>query len=193
MEDPSELAPMVQFLDSPVPQMVDTVLEFFRALDKPVDEQVIAVPKISTDRVSQRLVERRLPQMVEQLVEVPTVVSYSSLLQREAEYEAHMQELDRRVHAELPLTPAESRAWRKWAGHFPIPTRRKKKRKKKKLPRAPRPRCRRPCVHQRQVPAVRSSVVTQRQVPTVHSFMLLCSFWTRFLTCPLWYFDRCLV
>ena len=43
----------------------------------------------------------------------------------EAKYEAHMQELDRRGHADLPLTPAESRAWRKWAGHFPIPTRRK--------------------------------------------------------------------
>ena len=75
VEDPSELAPMVQFFDSPVPQMVDTVLEFFRALDLPVGEQVIAVPQISTDRVSQRLVERRLPQMVEQLVEVPTVLT----------------------------------------------------------------------------------------------------------------------
>ena len=75
VEDPSELAPLVQFLDAPVPQMVDTVLEFFRALDLPVVEQVIAVPKISTDRVSQRLVERRLPQMVEQLVHVPTVLS----------------------------------------------------------------------------------------------------------------------
>ena len=50
--------------------------------------------------------------------------------------------------------------------------RKRKKQRKKKLPRAPRPRCRRPCVHQRQVPAVRSSVVTQRQVPTVLSFML---------------------
>ena len=50
--------------------------------------------------------------------------------------------------------------------------RERKKQRKKKLPRAPRPRCRRPCVHQRQVPAVRSPVVTQRQVPTVHSFML---------------------
>ena len=75
VEDPSELAPMVQFLDSPVPQMVDTVLEFFRALDLPVGEQVIAVPQISTERVSQRLVERRLPQMVEQLVEGPTVLT----------------------------------------------------------------------------------------------------------------------
>ena len=51
------------------------MLEFFRALDLPVGEQVIAVPRISTDRVSQRLVERRLPQMVEQLVHVPTVLS----------------------------------------------------------------------------------------------------------------------
>ena len=67
--------PLVPVLDVPVPQTVDTVLDFFRALDLPVDEQVIAVPKISTDRVSQRLVERRLPQMVEQLVDVPTVLS----------------------------------------------------------------------------------------------------------------------
>ena len=65
----------VPLLDDPVPQTVDTVLEFFRALDLPVVEQVIAVPRISTDRVSQRLVERRLPQMVEQLVHVPTVLS----------------------------------------------------------------------------------------------------------------------
>ena len=67
--------PLVPLLDDPVPQMVDTVLEFFRALDLPVGEQVIAVPKISTDRVSQRLVERRLPHIVEQLVEVPTVLT----------------------------------------------------------------------------------------------------------------------
>ena len=48
----------------------------------------------------------------------------------------------------------------------------RKKQRKKKLPRAPRPRCRRPCVHQRQVPAVRIPVMMQRQVPTVHSFLL---------------------
>ena len=67
--------PLVPLLDDPVPQTVDTALEFFRSLDLPVDEQVIAVPKISADRVSQRLVELRLPQMVEQLVDVPTVLS----------------------------------------------------------------------------------------------------------------------
>ena len=75
VEDLGGLAPTVQILDDPMPQMVDSVLEFFRALDLPVGEQVIAVPKISTDRVSQRLVERHLPQMVEQLVHVPTVLS----------------------------------------------------------------------------------------------------------------------
>ena len=81
VEHMADVCPVVQTLDAPVPQMVDTVLEFFRALDLPVDEQVIAVPKISTDRVSQRLVERRLPQIVEQLLEVPTIISYSSLFQ----------------------------------------------------------------------------------------------------------------
>ena len=85
VEHMADVCPVVQTLDAPVPQMVDTVLEFFRALDLPVDEQVIAVPKISTDRVSQRLVERRLPQIVEQLVEVPTIISYSSLFQQTLE------------------------------------------------------------------------------------------------------------
>ena len=58
-----------------------------------------------------------------------------------------------------------------------------KKRKKKELPRAPRPRCGRPCARHRQVPAVRPSdsvhrrfldilVVQQRQVPTVHTLLV---------------------
>ena len=53
----------------------------------------------------------------------------------EAQYEARMRELDRRVWADEQLNPAESYAWRKWAGHLPSEPRRKKKRKKKKLPR----------------------------------------------------------
>ena len=66
--------------------------------------------------------------------------------QREvAAYEARMLVLDRRVSRDEPLTPEESYAWRKWAGHLSIPTRSEKKRKKKKLPRCARPRqgCRR--------------------------------------------------
>ena len=47
--------PLVPLLDDPVPQTVDTVLDFFRSLDLSVAEQVIAVPKISFDCVSQRL------------------------------------------------------------------------------------------------------------------------------------------
>ena len=52
--------------------------------------------------------------------------------QREAaENEARMRELDRRVQNDVPLSPAESRAWMKWmrwAGHLP-PKKRKKRRK----------------------------------------------------------------
>ena len=104
----------------------------------------------------------------------------------EAQHEARMRELDRRVWAGEQLNPAESYAWRKWAGHLPSEPRRKKKRKKKKLPRAPRPRlgCRRLCDHQRQVPAVRIPVMMQRQVPTVHLFMLPVQFLDTFLDMP---------
>ena len=105
----------------------------------------------------------------------------------EVQHEARMRELDRRVSSDEQLTPAESHAWRKWAGFLPSEPRRKKKRKKKKLPRAPRPRqgCRRLCDHQRHVPAVRIPVMMQRQVPTVHSFMLPVQFLrvVQFLLC----------
>ena len=84
----------------------------------------------------------------------------------EAQHEARMQELHRRVMANDQFNPAESYAWRKWAGHLPSEPRRKKKRKKKKLPRAPRPRQgrRRLCDRLRQVPAV--------PFPVMHLFML---------------------
>ena len=49
----------------------------------------------------------------------------------EAEHEARMRELDRRVMADEQLNPAESYAWRKWRGFLPSEPRRKKKRKKK--------------------------------------------------------------
>ena len=71
--------------------------------------------------------------------------------------------------------------------------RRKKgrKKRKKKLPwRAlPRHGCRRPCDHQRRVPAVSPQtlgipVVTQRQVPTAHLFMLPLQFLDKVLDMP---------
>ena len=69
MEDMGYVCLFVQILDLPVPQMVDTVLEFFRLLDLPVAEQVIEVPS-----------PRHRP-----LVEVPTVLSCALLQQRNAE------------------------------------------------------------------------------------------------------------
>ena len=66
--------------------MVEQLLEVFTLLDTQMPvEQVIAVPTISLDRIPQRLVERRLPQMVEQLMEVPTVLSPALLQQQTAE------------------------------------------------------------------------------------------------------------
>ena len=69
-------------LDVPVPQMVDQpvdILKVFAMLLPAVVEQVIDVPKIIQDVTPQRLRPPEPQQLVEQLVEVPTVVSYSSL------------------------------------------------------------------------------------------------------------------
>ena len=68
-------------LDDPAPQMVEQlpdVLQFFGTL-LPDREQVIKVPKILPEDVPVRAVLRD-SQLLEQLVEVPTIVSYSSLL-----------------------------------------------------------------------------------------------------------------
>ena len=65
-------------LDVPVPQMVNQLLSFLTALDSFVPEQVIEGPKISTPSRCPRTV-LSVPQTAEQLVEVPTIISYSSL------------------------------------------------------------------------------------------------------------------
>ena len=76
-----DIVPCVQILDVPVPQLEDRVVDLLREIDAPaLVEQVIAVPKISLDRVPQRSVCRR-SRRAEQLVEVPTIVSYFSLQQ----------------------------------------------------------------------------------------------------------------
>ena len=53
-------------------------------IDMETPEQFIAVPTISLDRIPQRSAVRRT-QKAEQLVEAPTIVSFSSLQQRTAE------------------------------------------------------------------------------------------------------------
>ena len=77
MEQTVVSAPGLQILDVPVPQMMEQLLEVFRRLDIEVPEQVIEVPKVSLDCIRERLVDcdLRHPQMAEQLMEVPTVLS----------------------------------------------------------------------------------------------------------------------
>ena len=80
---------IAQNLVVPVPQMgeqLPDVLQFFASFLPVVAEQVIEVPKIFLDMTPQRLGDHlRQPQMVEQMVHVPTVVSFSSLQQLTAE------------------------------------------------------------------------------------------------------------
>ena len=75
---------IAQNLEVPVPQMgeqLPDVLQFFATFLPFVAEQVIEVPKIFLDRTPQRLGDRLCqPQTAEQLMEVPTVVSYLSLI-----------------------------------------------------------------------------------------------------------------
>ena len=69
-------------LDVPVPQMDNQLVEVCRQLDVRIPEQVIEVPKISSPSRHCRRRVRFAEQTAEQLVEVPTIISYSSLLQR---------------------------------------------------------------------------------------------------------------
>ena len=71
---------MVQILDAPVSQTVEQLPDVLRFFDRlmSVPEQVIEVPKILPEGVPVRAVLRD-PQLAEQLVEVPTIVSYSWL------------------------------------------------------------------------------------------------------------------
>ena len=80
-----DVCPFVQILDVPVPHLGNQLVEFMQRPDTSTPVQVIAVPKISLDRIPQRFVDRRRPWRAEQLVEVPTVVSFSSLQQQSAE------------------------------------------------------------------------------------------------------------
>ena len=74
-----EACPFVQILGAPKPQGGNQLVKAFRDLDLHIPELVMEVPKISSSpRRSRR---RRVPlvQTAEQLVEMPTIVSCSSL------------------------------------------------------------------------------------------------------------------
>ena len=92
------VAPMVQILDALMPQTVDKlhdVLQFFDRL-MTVPDQVIEVPKIYTEDVPMRAV-LRATQLAEQLVEVPTTVSYASLLLWQALHEYRQRTVEQNV------------------------------------------------------------------------------------------------
>ena len=75
-----DAVPSLPILDDPAPQMVaqlPDVMQFFNTLTLD-PEQVIEVPKILLDDVPMRTAVR-VAQLAEQLVDVPTIVSFSSL------------------------------------------------------------------------------------------------------------------
>ena len=80
-----DIALIVPALDVPVPQVENQLVEACRHLDLPIPEQAIEVPKISSPSRHCRRRVRFVEQTAEQLVEVPTIISYSSLLQRTVE------------------------------------------------------------------------------------------------------------
>ena len=88
VEQMADVSPMVLILDAPLPQMEDQVadnlnlehdvLDVARLMDRPISEQVIEVPKFIIDDIPTRTSVPE-PQIAEQLVEVPTIISCSSL------------------------------------------------------------------------------------------------------------------
>ena len=72
--------PGLPTLDGPVPLVVEQRVDVLQILDAliPVAEQVIDVPKFFVERIPPRTSVRE-PQLAEQLVEAPTIISYSSL------------------------------------------------------------------------------------------------------------------
>ena len=76
--------PVVPLLHVFVPQKVEQLVDILAPLDFRVAEQVIEVPKIECPPRAARTVLRAM-QTADQLVEVPTTTSYSSLLQRTME------------------------------------------------------------------------------------------------------------
>ena len=63
--------PVVPLLHTFVPQMVGQLLEVLRLIDTVVPEQVIDVPKITSQDVIPQRAVLRVPQMAEQLVDEP--------------------------------------------------------------------------------------------------------------------------
>ena len=81
----------------------------------------------------------------------------------EEEVEEAVARLRAKVHAGEPLSASEHAAWYGTSSSSTGKRRKKKKRKRRKLPKAPLPRCGRPCDLQRQVPAALRVLRVPRQ------------------------------
>ena len=71
VEQFGELAPMVQILETPVPQLVDKLEDVLKIVDLFVSAQEIEVPRISSNSCPPPRRVLRSPQLAEQLVDVP--------------------------------------------------------------------------------------------------------------------------
>ena len=71
MEQMADVAPMVQILDAPVPQMVEHVVDVLKTFDRGLAEQVIEVPKVTLQDVVPQRAVLRVRQLAEQLVDMP--------------------------------------------------------------------------------------------------------------------------
>ena len=78
MEQIGDDVPMLTLLDSPVPQMVDQLVAVLARYDMPLADQVIEVPKVSCPPLPPLCSYCSL-YATDQLVEVPTIVSFSWL------------------------------------------------------------------------------------------------------------------
>ena len=101
VEDLGELAPLVQILDLLVPQTVASVTDILRLLDRPIAEQVIAVPTVSCSScpLRSRVPE---PQSADQLVEVLTILTPTRIALQIAERIVDTPVPRGRVHGSLP-------------------------------------------------------------------------------------------
>ena len=159
-------------LQDPGPPWVEAVTVGYVAAGAP---SLVVAPVAAHDELDTAFVQYLLQQ---------------SLLARAEEEEAREQEEDkRREEAVVTRMQRLEAEVMKYAGRDRSQLQEEEgeeeeKAEDEKTSRAPRPRCRRPCDHQRQVPAVRIPVVTQRQVPTVHLFMLPVQFLDKVLDMP---------
>ena len=110
VEQLANIAPMVQILDSPEPQMVVQLLEVFRLLDTQLlDEQAISVPTVSCSPCPSR---SRVPepQSADQLVEVPTVLTPARIAVQIAEQIVDTSVPRGRVRGSLPGQSSRGKA-----------------------------------------------------------------------------------